>query len=427
MNDTAIRVEDVSKRYRIGLKEERQDTLMGAVKNLARFPMRSIRRLSKMTRFSDNSYGEEDVIWALRDVSFAVKRGEVVGIIGRNGAGKSTLLKLLSRITYPTTGRMELNGRVSSLLEVGTGFHPELSGRENIYLNGTLLGMRKAEIDRKFEQIVDYSGVEKFIDTPVKFYSSGMRVRLAFSVAAHLEPEILLVDEVLAVGDGEFQKKCLGKMESISQEGRTVLFVSHNMAAIENLCSTGLLLNNGSLILHDEVRNVVNEYLQQLLNKSMININDRADRSGSGDIRFKYIELNDKEGNTRTSFKCGEYANFILHFENKINCDLRNFHLALGIDSQLGQRITIFSTELTNQIIDLVPSNFDRIEIHVENLPLVPGRYQFTIFCTLDNNIADWIKNAGYFDVEAGDFFGTGRLSPPNQGHFLVKHNFKIS
>jgi lipopolysaccharide transport system ATP-binding protein len=206
--------------------------------------------------------GAREEFWALKDVSFEVRKGEAVGIIGRNGAGKSTLLKILSRITYPSTGRFEINGRVSSLLEVGTGFHPELTGRENIYLNGTILGMRRAEIRKKFDAIVDFSGVEKFLDTPVKHYSSGMKVRLAFSVAAHLEPEILIIDEVLAVGDAEFQKKCLGKMDEVSKgQGRTVLFVSHNMRAVESLCSTGMLLNHGSIELAGPIKEVIKAYI----------------------------------------------------------------------------------------------------------------------------------------------------------------------
>jgi lipopolysaccharide transport system ATP-binding protein len=287
MSDIAIKVENLSKRYRIGLEEELPDTFVGAAKNFLLSPIRNFRQLRALSRFEDGSPESEDgkemgdgrretgnavlgppssvtpsdVIWALKDVSFEVKRGEVVGIIGRNGAGKSTLLKILSRITHPTSGRVKLNGRVSSLLEVGTGFHPELTGRENIYLNGTILGMTKAEVDRKFDEIVDFSGVEKFIDTPVKRYSSGMRVRLAFSVAAHLEPEILLVDEVLAVGDAEFQKKCLGKMDEVASQGRTVLFVSHNMKMIQKLCPETILLQGGHMIARGDSAQIVQLYL----------------------------------------------------------------------------------------------------------------------------------------------------------------------
>ena len=261
MSDTAIRVDGLSKRYRIGLKEQVHDTIGSAVADFVTRPARNLRRLLKLSRFSEDGPEPEDIIWALRDVSFEVARGEIVGLIGRNGAGKTTLLKILSRITDPTRGRIELSGRVSSLLEVGTGFHPELTGRENIYLNGSVLGMRKKEIDRKFDEIVDFSGVETFIDTPVKRYSTGMGVRLAFAVAAHLEAEVLLVDEVLAVGDHEFQMKCLGRMEEVTKQGRTVILVSHNMGSIQKLCPRAILIEDGRIVKDDSARVVVEGYL----------------------------------------------------------------------------------------------------------------------------------------------------------------------
>ena len=263
--DIAIRAENISKRYRIGLKEQVQDSLGGAILDFIKSPLKNYRKYRSLYKFDDIkdiSFTESaDIIWALRDVSFTVERGEVLGIIGRNGAGKSTLLKILAKITDPTTGRAEIHGRVSSLLEVGTGFHPELTGRENIYLNGTILGMRKSEIDEKFDEIVDFSGVEKFIDTPVKRYSSGMSVRVAFAVAAHLEPEIFIIDEVLAVGDARFQKKCLKKMQDVGRAGRTVLFVSHNMPAVARLCSRTILLEEGQVLKDGPSRDVISAYL----------------------------------------------------------------------------------------------------------------------------------------------------------------------
>jgi len=228
MNETVIKVENLSKRYRIGLKEKVYDSLAGKLTSMILSPFRNLRNIRQLSRFGKNEESE-DIFWALKDVSFEVKRGEVLGIIGKNGAGKSTLLKILSHITKPTSGRVTIHGRMASLLEVGTGFHPELTGRENVYLNGTILGMKKREIDRKFDEIIAFSGVEKFLDTPVKRYSSGMRVRLGFAVAAHLDPEILIIDEVLAVGDIDFQKRCIKKMKDIAEEGKTVLLVSHNM------------------------------------------------------------------------------------------------------------------------------------------------------------------------------------------------------
>lgn len=280
MPDVAIKVENLGKRYRLGVKAHKQDTLVGTLAAWARSPLANYRRLRSLSHFESGDAGD-DVLWALQDVSFEVKQGEVLGIIGRNGAGKSTLLKILSRITPPTTGQVDLNGRVASLLEVGTGFHPELTGRENVYLNGTILGMSKTEIDRKFDEIIEFSGVEKFIDTPVKRYSSGMNVRLAFAVAAHLEPEILLIDEVLAVGDIAFQKKCLGKMDEVSRSGRTVLFVSHNMASVKTLCQSGILLKNGSVVMQDDIVQVCTQYTKELLSTQTLD-----DREVSIDVQI---------------------------------------------------------------------------------------------------------------------------------------------
>lgn len=255
MSDTAIRVENLSKRYRIGTRQAGYATIRETVADLAAAPFRRLRRLGQPTP-------REELIWALKDVSFEVKHGEVLGIIGRNGAGKTTLLKVLSRITEPTEGEAEMHGRVGSLLEVGTGFHPELTGRENIYLSGAILGMKRTEIDKKFDEIVQFAEIEKFLDTPAKRYSSGMYVRLAFAVAAHLEPEILLVDEVLAVGDAEFQKKCLGKIGDVAKEGRTVLFVSHNMVAVRGLCNASLRLAEGRIADRGEPDAVISRYLE---------------------------------------------------------------------------------------------------------------------------------------------------------------------
>ncbi|QYH38001.1 ABC transporter ATP-binding protein [Algoriphagus sp. NBT04N3] len=253
-----IKVSNLSKRYRLGLKEKYADTLVGKISQIIRSPYDNLKRLRDLNRFG---LEDDSVFWALKDVSFEVKEGEVLGIIGKNGAGKSTLLKILSQITEPTSGNIEIHGRVASLLEVGTGFHPELSGRENIYMNGTILGMTRREIDSKLDEIIDFSGVEKFIDTPVKFYSSGMKVRLGFSVAAHLDPEILIIDEVLAVGDYEFQKKCLGKMEDVSKNhGRTVLFVSHQMDAIAKLCDCALILEKGKCLERKDANEAVSIY-----------------------------------------------------------------------------------------------------------------------------------------------------------------------
>ena len=318
MTEIAIRVENLSKQYRIGAKQERFPTLRDWLADAFAVPFR---RLSSTVRGQSSAVADE-IIWALKDVSFEVARGEVVGIIGRNGAGKTTLLKILSRITEPTEGQAEIHGRVGSLLEVGTGFHTELTGRENIFLNGAILGMKRAEIGKKFDEIVDFSGVEKFIDTPVKHYSSGMYVRLAFAVAAHLEPEILLVDEVLAVGDVAFQKKCLGRMSDVAGEGRTVLFVSHNMGAVSNLCSRAVLLDNGKLVLDAAADHTIAQYLDRNLLAGAVasaaDIEARMEgaiRRENPYIRFREIALLDRSGLPRNSFSSEEDIAVSVTFE----------------------------------------------------------------------------------------------------------------
>lgn len=293
MSNVAIRVENLGKMYRIGGKQERYSTLRDTLVDSAAAPFRKVRGLLR----GESASGLQEEIWALKDVSFEVKHGEVVGIIGRNGAGKSTLLKILSRITEPTTGYADVYGRVGALLEVGTGFHPELTGRENVYLNGAILGMTRRDIDRKFDEIVDFAGVEKFVDTPVKHYSSGMGLRLGFAVAAHLEPEILVVDEVLAVGDAEFQKKCLGKMQDVAGEGRTVLFVSHNMAAVQSLCPRCIWLNGGSIIEVGETSKVVSNYLNSAIVGSADQLYENVQTAPGNDrIRVRRMRVMPAEG-----------------------------------------------------------------------------------------------------------------------------------
>lgn len=302
MSNPIIKVNNLSKRYRIGAKEQGYKTFREAIVEGISAPIRNLAKLRRLTEFKDNpsSNDEEDVIWALKDVSFEVNEGEVLGIIGRNGAGKTTILKVLSRITEPTSGSAEIHGRVSSLLEVGTGFHPELTGRENIFLNGAVLGMRKREIKEKFNEIVSFSGIEKFIDTPVKRYSSGMYVRLAFAVAAHLEPEILLIDEVLAVGDVQFQKKCLGKMKDVASGGRTVLFVSHNMQSINSLCNRAILLENGRIAYSGSTMETINKYLKEgknRKNEKLEWIAPEKELPFSDVVKIKRYYIQDEEGN----------------------------------------------------------------------------------------------------------------------------------
>jgi lipopolysaccharide transport system ATP-binding protein len=308
--EIAVKIENISKCYRIGLKKNIHDSIGSAVIDFIKSPIKNYQYYRSLYKFDDVKIGQHNtdkvpsnVIWALRDVSFEVEQGQAVGIIGRNGAGKSTLLKILSKVTHPSRGYAEIHGRISSLLEVGTGFHPELTGRDNVYLNATILGMKKKEVDRKFDEIVDFSGIEKFIDTPVKRYSSGMKVRLAFSVAAHLEPEILIIDEVLAVGDADFQKKCLNKMENIGQEGRTVIFVSHNMPAIARLCERVIVIEEGRLIEDGPSHKVISTYLNSGLGTTAAREWSESEKAPSGPVaRLRAVRALTEEGEVSDTF-----------------------------------------------------------------------------------------------------------------------------
>jgi lipopolysaccharide transport system ATP-binding protein len=376
---------------------------------------------------SQNTRQSREIFWALDNVSFDVNPSERIGIIGRNGAGKSTLLKLISRITEPTNGRIELRGRVASLLEVGTGFHPELTGRENIFLNGSILGMSSKEIRKKFDEIVAFAEVDKFLDTPVKRYSSGMYVRLAFSVAAHLEPEILLVDEVLAVGDTQFQKKCMGKMEDVAKnEGRTILFVSHNMAAIQNLCEKSILLDAGKIKRMDNTPAVINTYLSQEKTES-ISLKSRTDRTGNGHIRFTGIDFSNASNEKIVSAQSGDPLHMNIAYERNSIQDCHNVVVELGIDTITGVRIAHLSNKSTGQTFPQIKEKEGNISIDIPRLPLIEGRYVFTLFCTVNGALSDWIRNAFSLDVVAGDFYGTGKLPPHGQGNFLIDYSFSIS
>lgn len=422
---SVISAENLSKKYVIGhQKQERYTALRDVLANGAK---RFAQKLTHPFATQENDPTHEE-FWALKDVSFDIQQGDRVGIIGRNGAGKSTLLKILSRITEPTSGRVSIKGRVASLLEVGTGFHPELTGRENIFLNGAILGMSKAEIKKKFDEIVAFAEVEKFLDTPVKRYSSGMYVRLAFAVAAHLEPEILIVDEVLAVGDAQFQKKCMGKMQDVSTQGRTILFVSHSMAAIRNLCSKAIYLDSGRVRLIGNTEAAISEYLKLGTETALINLKDRKDRTGSGSIRFLSFELWDfytKE--PLNSISSGGSCILAIKYEkNKATEELINFNVAVGIDDCYGNRISHLNNNMTNQLLQSKKEKEGNIEIEIKEIPLSKGTYTVTLFSTVGGDVADWIKNAGTFYVEEGDFFHTGKVPPEGQGAFYIKHSFRL-
>lgn len=356
------------------------------------------------------SKGESQYVWALRDIDFKVEQGDVVGIIGKNGAGKSTLLKLLSRVTGPTTGAIRAHGRIGSLLEVGTGFHPEMTGRENIFMNGAILGMSRAEIQAKLDEIIDFSGCARYIDTPVKRYSSGMTVRLGFAVAAFLEPEILVVDEVLAVGDAEFQKKAIGKMQDVSKgEGRTVLFVSHNMASIRSLCTKGVLLQNGSLKYSGSITSVVDEYMKSFVSESSnIAIKDMPRGCKTSNlIRFidiEFLDNNDLPIHPHT----GQFLRIRATLEVVQDC--KNCNIAIGFRNKYGASMLNFPTNITLNDLQLA-KGVNYLCCDIPRLPLTEGEYRLGLWAEIDMQCADYIDNLVSVHVEADDFFGTGRLT----------------
>lgn len=416
----AIRAENLSKAYQIG-----QIGTGTVSRDIERWFVTKVMRREdpflKIGEVNDRSKkGESDIVWSLKDINFDIKQGDAVGIIGKNGAGKSTLLKLLSRVTSPTTGSVKLKGRVASLLEVGTGFHPELTGRENIYLNGAILGMRKREIDRKFDEIVDFSGVERYIDTPVKRYSSGMYVRLAFAVAAHLESEILIVDEVLAVGDAEFQKKCLGKMQDVSKgEGRTILFVSHNMASIATLCNKGILLSNGQF------------------KAGVLNANDAISiysKEDFGDVTFFERE---KFGVRLSCLKFSPEVKFVRTGESlELSFDIENngeeeqrvlFNIELK--SEFNEPIYCIGNEFNNGVIFIERHLRRSVRIKIHEVDLRPGTYKAFLWVQLDESktvVSEFIPT-WTFNVGTSNYVGEGALMPNRPSHGYVVKKYRKS
>ena len=425
MSDVVIRAERLSKLYKIGALKQRHTTLRDQLVHSFKSLFSGNGRRSPQPSTPSSIDGRPDTIWALKEVSFEVKQGEVVGFIGRNGAGKSTLLKILSRITEPTSGRAEIYGHVGSLLEVGTGFHSELTGRENIYLNGAMLGMRKAEVRHKFDEIVAFAGTEKFIDTPVKHYSSGMYVRLAFAVAAHVEPEILIVDEVLAVGDVAFQKKCLGKMQDIASQGRTVLFVSHNMAALQGLCSRACLLSAGQIAGEGLPIEVVRRYFAETSQAAPVSLEEREDRQGTGEVRFVKAYVVDGEGRPIDTALCGQDIGIVVSYRSRDDQPVARGDIHIAFYTSLGQIMFNCSSEGSGSSLGVLPASGE-VVCHIPELPLAPGKYVFNLFLTVGGGgVVDWVQQAGYLDVAAGDYFGTGQLKTHNEG-FLVKHTWSV-
>jgi lipopolysaccharide transport system ATP-binding protein len=427
MPDTVISVENLSKAYQLGVIGT--GTFYG---DLNRWWARQRGRPDPYLKVGqkDHNNRQGETIWALSDVNFEVWQGQALGIIGRNGAGKSTLLKILSRVTAPTSGKVKVKGRIASLLEVGTGFHPELTGRENIYLNGAILGMSRAEINRKFDEIVDFSGVEKFIDTPVKRYSSGMYVRLAFAVAAHLEPEILVVDEVLAVGDADFQKKCLGKMGDVAHEGRTVLFVSHNMAAISNLCNTCVWIDNGKVHIIGSSSEVVEKYMSHSPNNNIyalpgvFDLTERKNHYGDRLLMRKASLLN-AQGISSDIFQMGRKMTIEVELEGF--SDYRAGLIGVLVYASDGRQLTSINSQMSCAYVDEPKMIRQNAILDIPRLPFTPGSYSISLSIT-DGNAGriDFVDQSVHFQVVESDVYGTGFNVSSKYGVMFLDASWRI-
>jgi len=414
----AIRVCNLGKKYRLGGPVEKYSTIRDTITN------------SLKSRFKSGTSGDSKDFWALKNVTFDVEQGEIVGIIGRNGAGKSTLLKILARITTPTEGTVELYGRVGSLLEIGTGFHPELTGRENIFLSGSIHGMRRKEIEARFDEIVKFSEIEKFLDVPVKRYSSGMYVRLAFAVAAHLEPEILLIDEVLAVGDAAFQKKCLGKMGEVAKEGRTVLFVSHNMAAIQNLCTRTFLLREGKVVKEGTTVDIISDYLSWNSHacgeNGAFHLDKRNNLYNNGIPIIKKVLFLGQDNFPRNTFLMGEPLRIGILVDGLSTH--KGSHLGVVFKSDHDQWVSTASTWMTRTTIEEPRNRIEWVILDIAKLNLTPGIWGLYVSCTIHGTgmYLDKIEDGISFTVEGSDYYGTGHLISKYYGLFCMDFNWKI-
>jgi homopolymeric O-antigen transport system ATP-binding protein len=422
MNDIAIHVEGLSKSYKIGRKQARYSTLRDSFHSIV---VALFRRL-KSSLSGHSAIDSEEEIWALKNISFEVNKGEIVGVIGRNGAGKSTLLKILTGITEPSKGCATIRGRVGSLLEVGTGFHPELTGRENIFLNGSILGMKRAEIECKFDKIVAFSEIEKFIDTPVKHYSSGMYMRLAFAVAAHLETEILLVDEVLAVGDIQFQRKCLSTMNEITKQGKTIIFVSHNINAIRSLCDRVILLNKGEVYFEGQTDKVIEKYYSDfIMSNKFIAINERKDRKGDGRIKFTGLYWENESGDKISVLRSGDDCRLVLLYKciSKIK---EKISVRFVIKDNLDVPLLVNQTDYNNYCFQNVPIE-GKFICSIPRLPLANGEYSINIYIGIDDEPCDIVDDASNITIVYGDYFGTGHIGSPDVSKLLVDFDWELT
>jgi len=411
-----VKVENLSKRYKLGQRAAPYSTVREAAWQILRYPSNF---------FSGPNRRGQHLFWALRDIDFEVAPGEILGVVGRNGAGKSTLLKILSRVTEPTGGRVELYGRVNSLLEVGTGFHPELTGRENIFVNGAILGMKHGEIKRRFDEIVDFAEVEQFLDTAVKHYSSGMYTRLAFSVAAHLDSDILIIDEVLSVGDAEFQKKCLGKVGDAAKSGRTILFVSHNMASVENLCGRGIVLEKGKVAFVGRQTEAVSYYLASGGKNFGTVFDDRDDREGSGEVRVTAVEFKDSRGANIDTAISGQDIDICFHYETMP--DYRKTGVVIGFMVRTNSDVPVFlqHNRLTGGDWTRLPPKGIFV-CRVRRLPLPPAVYRLGFSVMRDGAYLDRIDDASELTVAGGDFYGSGEVPPSSHGCCLVDAGWEL-
>ena len=409
----SIQVRGLSKRYQIGMLQHRRTFR----EEIIEFVRRPLGRLAN----------ETDSIWALKDVSFEVGEGEVIGIIGNNGAGKSTLLKILSKITHPTEGDIKVRGRVASLLEVGTGFHEELTGRENIYLNGSILGMRKREVDERFDAIVDFSGVEQFIDTPIKRYSSGMRLRLGFAVAAHLEPDVLIVDEVLAVGDAGFQKKCLDTLDGLRGGGRTVLFVSHNLAAVENICSRGIWLDRGRVRKDGGAKDVILAYMGSFAAGSAAEstLMDSENRLGSGEIRYTQVEFLSPDGTPCAVTRCGEKV--VIRFHYHAGKMTRYPSFGFRIFTNMGTLITESGNMVHGVEVSRAEPGNGHLDVEIDSLNLLPGQYYLSLWITEQGGTPVYDGDVRVkLEVEPANIYASGRRPTSGQGIVFFPQRWRL-